>query len=231
VIINGDTRSRVIDLAVRPHSATCLIQTRYTAYPNVLGIGTGFLVGQGRLATAAHVLWNDVDGRTKGKRRLPDVVEIYLGQGVIAGHPELAWTLTPTADDNPVHPEYIAGDKAHDVAKLQLPVTPAAPLGIIGFPSDLKAGEAVTVGGFPTDRKPFGHYEGTGPLGSLAEPVFQHQADAEHGQSGAPVRIQRNGGWTVIGIHVGDHDEPGPGGAPMNRAIALTPPLVSWLLA
>jgi V8-like Glu-specific endopeptidase len=194
-----------------------------------MGFGTGFLVGQGRLATAAHVLWNDVDGRESAPC-LPDVLEIYLGQGVLAGYPQLAWTLTPDPSRNPAHPDFIKGDRTRDVARLQLPVVPTAPLSVLGFPANLVAGEQVTIGGYPTDLVPFGHYEGAGPLGNLATPVFQHQVETGHGQSGAPVRVKRDGGWTVIGIHLGEDDNLGPGGGPMNRALALTPAIVAWLL-
>lgn len=224
MIVNGDNRVAVTDLTVRPHCATCLIQTRYDAHGGVVGFGTGFLVGPGRLATAAHVLWNDVDGREEQKR-LPDRVEIFLGEGLLAGHPQLAWTLQPTAANNPAHPDYVSGAsgfRTRDVARLQLPDSPRAPLAVLGFPANLQVGETVAVGGYPTELGPFGHYEGSGALASLGQPVFQHQADTSHGQSGAPVRVQRNGGWSVVGIHLGDDDT-------KNRALALTPPIMAWL--
>jgi V8-like Glu-specific endopeptidase len=219
-------RTLVADLSLRPYSAICLIQTRYANHPGVVGFGTGFLVGQGRLATAAHVLWNDVDGLSQNKR-LPDTVEIYLGQGIFQGFAHLAWTLTPTAAKNPAHPNYLKGDRDSDVARLQLPDNPTAPLSVLGFPATLAPGEPVTVSGYPTELNPFGHYEGSGPLVGLATPVFQHQAPTSHGQSGAPVRVMRDGGWTVVGIHLGDA---GPGDADLNRALALTPAIVNWLL-
>lgn len=216
------------DLSVRPHSATCLIQTRYVNFPGVVGFGTGFLVGQGRLATAAHVLWNDVDGAASSKR-LPDTIEIYLGQGVFQGFGRLVWTLNPSGTKNPAHPKYIGGDRDCDIAKLQLPENPVAPLSVLGFPAALTLGEAVTVGGYPTELAPFGHYEGSGPLVGLGTPVLQHQAPTSHGQSGAPVRVLRDGSWTVVGVHLGEAGA-GPGGGTVNRALALTPAIVSWLL-
>lgn len=230
MIINGDDREAVIDLSVRPHAATCLIQTRYDRYAGVVGFGTGFLVGPGRLATAAHVLWNNVDGRTKQTKRLPDTIEVFLGEGLFASNPQLTWTLRPDPGNNPAHPDFVAGNRDSDVAKLTIPDTSRAPLAMLGFPANLAAGEAVAVGGYPTQKQPFGHYESTGPLATLNVPVFQHQVDTTHGQSGAPVRVQRNGGWSVIGVHLGD-DAVSAGGAPMNRALALTPAIMTWLLA
>jgi V8-like Glu-specific endopeptidase len=226
--VTTTSRTPVGDLSVRPHSATCLIQTRYDNYPGVVGFGTGFLVGQGRLATAAHVLWNDVDGAAPDKR-LPDVIEVYLGQGIFQGFGHLVWKLSPTAAVNPAHPKYIDGDRDSDIAKLQLPVNPTAPLSVLGFPATLAPGETVTVGGYPTQLTPFGHHEGGGPLVGLGRPVFHHQAPTSHGQSGAPVRVLRDGGWTVVGVHLGEA-ELGPGGVAVNRALALTPAIVNWLL-
>jgi V8-like Glu-specific endopeptidase len=222
------SRTPVADLGVRPHSATCLIQTRYANFPGVVGFGTGFLVGQGRIATAAHVLWNDVDGQAQNKR-LPDTVEIYVGKGIFQGFAHLAWTLEPTAAKNPAHPNYLNGDRDSDIAKLQLPDNPTAPLSVLGFPATLTPGEPVKVGGYPTQLTPFGHYEGSGPLVGLTTPVFQHQAPTSHGQSGAPVRVLRDGGWTVVGVHLGEADA-GADGATVNRALALTPAIVNWLL-
>lgn len=228
MIINGDDRQIVGDLSVRPHSATCLIQTRYSEHADLVGFGTGFVVGQGRLATAAHVLWNDVGGLYD--KRLPDSIEIFLGAGLLAGHPELAFTLAPDPDDDLIHPAYLGGDHDFDVARLVLSQATTAPLSVLGFPADLKPGETVTIGGFPTDLSPFRHREASGPLGQLAKPTFLHQVDTGHGQSGAPVRVPRNGGWTVIGVHLGDAGDLGPGQSPMNRALALTPDIVAWLL-
>lgn len=218
----------VTDLSVRPHSATCLIQTRYSGLDGVLGIGTGFLIGQGRVATAAHVLWNDADGHFHNKR-LPDIVEVYLGQGIYEGYGSLTWKLHPTSRDNPAHPGFIKGDRTCDVARLQLPENPTAPLSVMGFPANLNLGETVTVGGFPSQLKPFGHYECSGSLANLHTPVFGHQAPTIHGQSGAPVRVKRDGGWTVVGVHVGKADLE-QGGSASSRAVALTPTIVNWLL-
>lgn len=223
-------RTPVLDLSVRPHSATCLIQTRYQNFPNVVGFGTGFLVGQGRIATAAHVLWNDVDGGSQNKR-FPDLIEIYLGRGIYEGFSDLIWKVSPQTAAVVAHPKFVAGDRDHDVGRLQLPTIPTAPLSVLGFPGDLKAGETLTVGGYPTQLSPFGHYEGSGPLVGLntQEPVFQHRAPTSHGQSGAPVRVLRDGGWTAVGIHLGEAGL-GAGGALVNRALALSPEIVNWLL-
>jgi V8-like Glu-specific endopeptidase len=78
-------------------------------------------------------------------------------------------------------------------------------------------------------EQPFGAYESSGVLTSLigptSSPVFQHNAPTSHGQSGAAVRVKRDGGWAAIGIHIGKADEES-----QNKAVALTPAITSWLL-
>ncbi len=86
----------------------------------------------------------------------------------------------------------------------------------------------VSLAGFPTDRQPFGEYSAHGTLLSVTAPIFEHQVDSSDGQSGAPVCVVRGGLSQAIGIHLGDGTS-GADGAQRNRALALTPEIVSWL--
>jgi V8-like Glu-specific endopeptidase len=223
VIIGDDNRRQITDLTAAPHSGICLIQARYDHFPDVIGRGTGFLVGPRRLATAGHVLWNDVESNAT-RNVLPDRLEIFLGEGFYAGHDNLVFTLEPAADVCVVHPDFVAGNDDMDLGRIDLPATSVAPLPVLGFPADLQIGESLTISGFPADLRPFRYYEGDGPLRDIAGPVFRHQVDTTEGQSGSAVRVARAGAWRVVGVHLGD------AGQDMNRALALTGNLAGWLL-
>jgi V8-like Glu-specific endopeptidase len=228
VIVDGqDTRTIRNDLTASPYSAIGLIQTFYRDFPDAIGYGTAFLIGQGRLASAAHVFWNDLDGTTP-TMRMPDSVKVFIGEGLFQGHPELAFEIDDPATAVRVHPNFVDGDITCDMATFDLVGAPSVALPLLGFPADLAPGEVLTLSGYPIDLSPFGAYEGRGPLADLGTPVFEHQVDSAEGQSGAPVRVQRGGAWQVIGIHLGDGD-PGADGAARNRALALSRPVISWL--
>ncbi|MBB4155745.1 V8-like Glu-specific endopeptidase [Sphingomonas jinjuensis] len=227
--MNSTATKSISDLGTRPYSATCLIQARYSEFPGMIGFGTGFLVGQGRIATAAHVLWNDIDGRST-RKRLPDEVQVFLGNGLFRGYEDLSWRLEPTDGDHPIHPGFVGGDRDCDIARLQLPANPAAPLAVLGLPGSVVVGDDLTISGYPTEVSPFGLYEGNGPMLGGSAPIFVHAVPTGHGQSGAPVRVMRNGGWTVVGIHLGEADDAVPGRV-ANRGLALTPSIMAWLLA
>jgi V8-like Glu-specific endopeptidase len=228
MIVDGrDTRTIQFGLDVAPHTAIALVQTFYQDHPNIVGYGTAFLIGPGRLATAAHLFWNDLDGHVVAPR-MPDVVKLFIGEGLFQGHPELAFEIDDPAAAIRVHPDFKAGAATADMATIDLADAPRAALPLLPFPANLSAGERLTISGYPVDLAPFGDYEGFGPLADLNAPVFEHQVDTAQGQSGAPVRVQRVGAWQAIGIHLGDGDA-GPDGAARNRALALTPDVISWL--
>ena len=219
-------RQRLNDLSGPPHSGIALIQAVYPTARDVTYYGTAFLVGQGRFATAGHMLWDTPQNALEPM--VPESVTLFLGEGLYAGHPHLVFRIDPAGPAVRVHPDFMAGDGDRDLATLQVPGVPAAPLPVLGFPGDLKAGEAVTLSGYPIDYKPFGAYQGQGPLADLKAPVFTYQMDSSRGDSGAPVRVVRNDVWQAIGLHLGQAQS---GGGPLKRALALTPEIVAWLHA
>ena len=223
MIVDGqDTRELVTNLSGPPYNGICLIQTHYRDFEDLTGYGTGFLVTPNRIATAGHVLWNRI-GDNVLQRQLPDRISVFLGEGLYEGHPELAWTIDP-ATAVAVHPDFRAGNTGLDVAWMRLPVQLDMALPTFSFPGDLTIGEPLTLGGYPVDRSPFGAYEGRGAVRTLNKPCFAHSIDSAEGQSGAPVRAMRAGGWNVIGIHSGEDDD-----RLNNCAVALTPSVVKWL--
>lgn len=230
IVYGEDSRRLVPDLSDPPHSAICYLQAEYDDFPDIRGYGTGFLLGHGRIATAGHVLWNDLLGALE-EPIMPDRVRVYLGEGLYQGHPELTWTLDPRTTGK-IHPQFLQGRSAYDLARLQLPRNPGHALSILGFPADLRAGERLCISGYPM-RTPqsgaFGAYEGDGALATLGAQSFDHEVDTDEGQSGAPVRVRRRGVWHVIGVHVGNAPV-GDDGIARNRAVALTAAMVTWLL-
>ncbi|MCE3290878.1 MAG: hypothetical protein K0R83_2890, partial [Caulobacter sp.] len=139
-------------------------------------------------------------------------------------------TLTSASYRDAVHPGHRSTGDGYDLARLNLPDNISAPLAVLGLARDMRPGDQATIGGFPAEAEPFGHYEGSGPIVTTDNALFRHQIDTTIGQSGAPVRVFRNGGWAVIGVHLAEADQ-APNGAPTNKALALTPDRLAWLLA
>jgi V8-like Glu-specific endopeptidase len=234
IIGNVDERSIEYGLDAAPHNAIALVQTLYDDHSELTGYGTAFLIGGGRLVTAGHVLWNNLDGKSV-RNRLPDRIKLYVGAGLFESRPELVFEINNVGGAGHVHPNFeSSGLSQWDVATIDVFPTartlPQATLPLLTFPGRIVAGRSVTISGYPIDRSPFGAYEGLGALADTAVPIFEHQADTAPGQSGAPVRIKRDGVWQAIGIHLGDGVEGAPG-ASRNRALALTPEIIGWLRA
>jgi V8-like Glu-specific endopeptidase len=225
-----DDREIEYNLDLAPHNAVALVKTYYRDYPDLTGYGTGFLIGGRRLATAGHVLWGNLNGAS-ARNILPDKIKLHVGEGLFAGHSELIFNIPDAPKAIRIHPDFLNGQNTRDVATIELaasPAPPAATLPQLPFPARLVTGQTVWVSGYPLKRAPFGCYEGSGALADLDGPVFEHQADTTEGQSGAPIRIKRDGVWQAIGIHIGD-SAPGPDGVARNRALALTSEIIGWL--
>jgi V8-like Glu-specific endopeptidase len=217
-------RQQVTDLAGPPYSGICLIQCRYDDLPDIV-YGTGVLVGPGTVATAGHVLWNKAGHAAR--LILPDHVDVFLGDGFYDPNDHLSWTFNLPTSAVSVHPEFLAGDDTKDVARIILPHQMTGVLPMLDLPGNLQVGDNVTISGFPKDCSPFGEWEASGPLSSLDAPVFQHQVETGEGQSGAPVRLLRDGAWMVIGLHV--IGQGGDGEPPIGSATAITPDIRAWL--
>ncbi|MGA0604231.1 trypsin-like serine peptidase [Caulobacter sp. KR2-114] len=219
-------RTQVSDLSAWPHAGICLIQGRFRERPQVI-YGTGFLVSPTHIATAAHLFTINLDG-PGGHAVAPDLVDVILGQGFFDDATHLSWTFDFASPQVTVHPDWAGGDQAHDIARIVLPSAQPRALPLAPSPAALAVGGALTLSGYPIDAEPFGAWEGTGALRDLASPVFHHAIDTGAGDSGAPVRVQIGGQWTVIGAHLGEAglDD---AGQPLRRALAMTQPLIDWL--
>lgn len=222
-----DPRTQITDLAGPPFTGICLLQARYSGFAGVVGYGTGFLVEPGRLATAGHVIWNDLDGAATSPL-YPDFLDVFLGDGLYHENTHLSWTFSFPTTAITVHSEFLAGDDTYDIAKITLPQQMTGVLSLVDFPGILQVGDEVTISGYPTACSPFGEWEASGVLNSTDLPLFQHRVETSVGQSGAPVRLYRDGTWVVVGIHLSANEGAGAG---VNNAAAITPTIREWLLS
>lgn len=184
--------------------------------------GTGFVIGNGRLATAAHVLFDQQYG---GYAARVEVSPAQAGDlrpfGVqTVAYPRIA--VTQAFGNDP--------DSPYDVGTIFLKQPfPSMRIGMATSEGIDLANARVSVAGYRQDLK-FAH-EHTAPLVGTAALQLYHRADTLVGQSGSPVMIRIGAQWVAVGIHVAGSEEVPANLRPANCAVRLTQSIINWLNA
>jgi V8-like Glu-specific endopeptidase len=161
-----------------------------------LGECTGTLIARDIVLTAAHCLYNEVSGRPF---RNEDIhFSAGLRRDLKIGH-SISRCVRFAKDyrfEDRIRPKSIARDYAFIV--LANPID-TAPVGLL--PQDaLKAGLTVTHAGYGRDRRFLLVAHKACTISNVRGSLLQTDCDTNHGQSGGPLLVERDGVFAVAGV-------------------------------
>ncbi|MEM7453398.1 MAG: trypsin-like serine protease [Planctomycetota bacterium] len=200
-IIGPDNREQVSSSMNFPWRSICRLRMYFGSTPY---IGTGFLIRQNLLLTAAHNLYKPAHGLSS---------KVIVLAGINGGVTPNFGTCEVGKSFLRVPPEYRAGDKRWDFGVVVLNRPFAAPPlaltkfnanftapGIVsGYPKKVHNSESLTQNGTT-------QWFHRGTISRSTGNLF-YNIDTSKGQSGAPVLVERipaNGSpyWSAVGVHV-----------------------------
>jgi glutamyl endopeptidase len=189
-VINNDDRQAVPNGSMMPWRAICAL--RITAANGASLLGTGFMVTDRAVVTAAH----NVFDRDRGGRALDITVIPALDglskpfgeQNMVSADMPPDW-ITSAREGSDYAVMTLAGPLTAGTlscAVLASAVVPVTPLIVSGYPRDKDSG-----------TRQYFHQS----LATVAADLFTYKIDTEEGQSGSPI-IANIPVPTVVGVHV-----------------------------
>lgn len=179
-IIGKDNRDKVSPY-VSPYSAVMFLyigqDTTGNRVANSWGRGTGFMVANKVMLTAAHCIWNITDGYAES-------FKVYKNQqGTSLG------STYYSAVDWYVPSEYLADeDYRYDWGVVKLNSNVGSSTGYFGYEtSGIMLAKEYTVSGYPGDTGDYNQYAATGRVFFETFKTCSYTTDMMPGQSGAPV--------------------------------------------
>lgn len=214
-IIGSDDRTQVMNTTATPYYGIAYIKTTFT--DGSTKPGTGFMISEDVLLTAAHCVY------TAGKTVRN--IKVYPGRN---GN---SYTISATGDSVYTDTNYTGSEANWDYAVVTLDSSLGNTTGWFSLyaPSSASSlnGRFIETAGYPSDlaasavsdNRPMFH--STGSISNVTTYRFGHNADTESGQSGSPIYFY-NGtyGYQACGVHT--HAG--------NYARRITSDLFDWLV-
>lgn len=203
-VIGVDTRTLVSsgDRDQLPYSAVVRLLMYYG--PGLLYRGTGFIVGRNKLVTAGHCVYSAARGS----------VPIDIFAFLVLGTRTYIGVATGVRFDNS-RLSVQSGDNDWAVIKFD------TDLGSLGGILNIVDCDSLTYGtyngeipgypGYVQQLRSAAMWTAKGTVSLTSANLLDYTISTSHGDSGAPVMIQRGGTWSAIGIHI-------LGGPRLNRA-------------
>jgi V8-like Glu-specific endopeptidase len=201
IIFGQDNRTRVTDTTQFPWSA---IGQVVCDYGFELAIGTGAMIGNKTVLTAAHVIYDQ-----------------QLGWPIsITFIPGLNGSLTPFGEINAVQhtvpDQWKQGNQDYDLGLITLESEVGQQTGFLQLvvePDSFYTNQALESAGYPADKGDGNEmYSVTGQSTGVEGKVMLHRITTEEGQSGSPIWFTQNGVPAVVGLNVGWEEVTGPSG-------------------
>lgn len=192
IIFGKDTRTRVADTTRFPWSAIGLV---ICDYGRVLHLGTGVMIGQKTVMTAAHVIYDQDLG-------WPSSIKFVPGQ---AGLDEPFGEAT--AESHLVPGQWVQGNGEYDIGLIVLDRTIGQETGYLQLaaqPDAFFTNQALISAGYPGDlSRGDTMYSITGSSSGVEGKRIIEQITTEDGQSGSPVWFMSSGAPLVVGVITG----------------------------
>ena len=222
-IIGSDDRVHCTNTRVKPFRWVCQIMTS-------TGLGSGTLIGNNKVLTAAHVVWDDKDN--------PGRITVVPGRKS-AGTSATAMpygSAKGTSVNIPSTYGHVPNVwEEDDYAVITLDTNIGATVG--DFWSDIRAIDAarvrpasVNVAGYPGDKGGNQMWRSYGRVTSVSGEKIEYENDTRGGMSGSPIWLRWRTARMLIGVHqIGDDGT----GTVANRGVFISSAILtkirSWL--
>jgi V8-like Glu-specific endopeptidase len=224
VFLPGGDQRVGVNSAKAPWSGLCYLEV--TAADGHKWSGTGFLVGQGWVVTAAHVVWDAPTG--DGGRAA--VIKVYPARNGAAA--------PPIYGDYLLDPKYQSvADETHDVAliKLHVKAPPSSYVYTLSKVDDAVAnrqdGDGFGIAGYPDDLGEPHPVIAYGPMLTVTPELLTYRTSTCSGESGGPITYTFASSRVVFGVH-----GQGAGGlscllpsGDRNQGVRVTDYMLGWI--
>jgi V8-like Glu-specific endopeptidase len=192
IIFGTDNRTHVADTTKFPWSA---IGEVVSDYGFELHIGTGAMIGNKTVLTAAHVIYDEVLGWPNSIMFIPGRNDSFMPFGEVM------------AADRVVPNQWIRGNGDYDIGLVVLDRDVGQQTGFLQLaikPDSFFTSQALESAGYPSDRgSGDAMYSVTGPSFGVDGKMILERITTEDGQSGSPVWFMSGGAPAVVGVIVG----------------------------
>ena len=209
VIFGTDTRSRVGDTTTFPWSAVGQV---ISDYGMELHIGTGAMIGNKTVLTAAHVIYDPVLGWPNSITFIPALNDTEEPFGEATGV------------DQVVPDQWIQGNQDYDIGLIVLDKTVGQQTGFLQLaiePDAFFSSQSLESAGYPGDLGNGNEmYSISGDSFGVDGKMILERITTEDGQSGSPVWFMSQGAPAVVGVIVGWQEITQPNGSILYQGLS-----------
>ena len=196
-----------------PYRMVCRIEVKYDEEPNVVYLGTGFLVGPSTIMTACHVVYDAAYGFFNSiSFAFGAYKDDTTGLMVYPYGKITSWSSASVGS------YYGTGSTNDDWAIIDLNSDIGNTIGYFGLTASLSDNDSLRLYGYSGDLDGNLAYS-DGVASSVQTYKFNHTCDTTGGASGAPVCVNN---VVVAGIHHGKYEN-------INSACKISSYIVGWI--
>lgn len=197
--IFGDDDSNIVSgTQMGQYPYRSIVKLKITFIKNkktIIREGSGFLIGDGVIGTAAHCLW---DGRYGGEAQSVQVIAPKVGS-----NKQVILTASPSNWHYPDNWETTvsgaAGNWVYDYGVIKFPKGSFPNNGWFGYGTNLvSSGSSVDLSGYRANESTQKHTKGK--IIQVNSNELTYKLDTLGGQSGCPIYVQKSDGAYVVGI-------------------------------
>ncbi|MEM7251284.1 MAG: hypothetical protein AAF493_07675 [Pseudomonadota bacterium] len=239
IVFPPDGRKKIVNTTVFPYSSIGLLEMKFPNHKEYTG--TGVMIGDRLVLTAAHNLYDESDGG----RAL--TVTFSAGRnGPTSPYgcttAENFWYPTQWEESKLVAPRHmqdflpatdVSGARKFDYGLVALEAPPHEGEGYLGFSTEIDQvleSIDVNVTGYPGDKPPNTMWGQSGRLSAVLDDFLLYRLSSARGESGAGVmgRIpQAKEALTILGVHIGFTEYEG---ARFNLGVRINKAVVDQIL-